>query len=123
MGPPNICWNGQAGDAANRDGWCSPVRYTQVRQFIHLLYRLNRHTTSSDSESGADGLDLHSGRFLEGGVHEVLELLEDALAPRLTAAWMAGYARVTAVLPGESFVTLLATPLYVENAPQPALDQ
>ena len=115
--------DGQDGDAANRDGWRSPVRYTQVRQFIHLLYRLNRHSTSSDSEPDADELDLRSGRFLEGDVHEVFELLEDALAPRLTAAWMAGYARVTAVLREEGFVTVLATPLYVEYAPQPAQDQ
>jgi hypothetical protein len=117
-----------AGDDDERsDGSRNPSRYTDLRMFARLLYRLNREAPSSDAESDLDRMRApHSTRYrLEMQVPWVVELLDRLLEPRLTAAWMAGHARVTAVLPLPSGhdpdpVAVIATPLYVEYVSPPS---
>lgn len=115
---------GTVESSASRDSSRNPTRYTEIRLFARLLYRLNRSSASSDGEPDAEGMNLLGGKILEMEVPQVIQLLDDLLEPRLTAAWMAGYARVTAVLHDENSTTVLATPLYVEYAPpSPPINQ
>jgi len=52
-----------------------------------------------------------------------LHMLDQYIQADATAAWMAGYARTTALLPNiEGSTILLATPLYVEYVSQPSSD-
>ncbi|MEU4524928.1 SAVMC3_10250 family protein [Amycolatopsis sp. NPDC024027] len=55
---------------------------------------------------------------VEHGIHVLTEIMR----PRYAAAWMAGYARVTAVIPIDGGVVLAATPLYVEYIESPGID-
>lgn len=52
-------------------------------------------------------------------VVRILDRLTDSLQPAYTAGWVAGYARVTAVIPIDSGTLLAATPLYVEHVAAP----
>jgi hypothetical protein len=114
-------------DDDRTDGSRNPSRYTDLRMFARLLYRLNRHSPSSDAEPDLDRMTApYSTRYrLEMQVPRVVELLDDLLEPQLTAAWMAGHARVTAILPLPSGhdpdpVAVIATPLYVEYVSPPS---
>ncbi|NIH86517.1 SAVMC3_10250 family protein [Amycolatopsis granulosa] len=57
-------------------------------------------------------------RFL-GRVVTAMDRLADRLQPEFAAAWVAGYARITAVLPEDERTILVATPLYVEHVAAP----
>ncbi|WP_019066161.1 SAVMC3_10250 family protein [Streptomyces hokutonensis] len=84
--------------------------YSGLDRFVESLRRLN-HVRQQDTAE-------------RGSLHRVMALIfamEQELEPELTAAWMAGYARVTAVLPEYSVV--LATPLYVERVSPPSIDR
>ena len=55
-------------------------------------------------------------RIRAAGLDQVLPTLSDHLRLPHTAAWMAGYARITAVEPvAGRRSTVFATPLYVEH--------
>jgi hypothetical protein len=120
-------------DDGRTDGSRNPSRYTELRTFARLLYQLNRRdqlnlrVPSSDAEPDLDRMTApYSTRYrLEMQVPPVVELLDHLLEPRLTAAWMAGHARVTAVLPlpsgqGPDPLAVIATPLYVEYVSPPS---
>jgi hypothetical protein len=52
-------------------------------------------------------------------VVQVLDQLNSRLQPVYTAGWVAGYARVTAVIPTDTGTLLAATPLHVEHVATP----
>lgn len=59
-------------------------------------------------------------QYLKYAIPDVIALLDDLLETRSTAAWMAGYARVTAVVRLSPKATVvIATPLYVEHVSPP----
>lgn len=52
-------------------------------------------------------------------VEHGVDVLTGIMQPRYTATWMAGRARVTAIIPTDSGTVLAATPLYVEYVDSP----
>ncbi|WP_409463224.1 SAVMC3_10250 family protein [Amycolatopsis sp. GA6-003] len=107
--------------------------------------RLLLHSSSAHLIGPAAPLDVGSfasrwGRFLEvlsrdredgvellpafhpflARVARAMDRLTDHLQPHYTSAWVAGYARVTAVIPINTSTLLAATPLYVEHIAAPA---
>lgn len=89
-----------------------------------LLRSLHSYLAATQRESDADGI--HSPQ--SGGepalppmLERLVVLLGSYLHLEYTVAWMAGYARVTAVVPvGPNNCIMLATPLFVEYTPSPA---
>jgi hypothetical protein len=81
--------------------------------FIECLKNYSRalDETSWNRESGS--------LTLPQSLERDLSSLTGALQPRYTAAWMAGYARITAVVPADNATILAATPLYVEHVAPP----
>lgn len=73
-----------------------------------------------DSESAQSDL---SGTRHEWRIEQVVGHLSRILEPGYTAAWMAGYARVTAKIPTGAGPLLAATPLYVEHIDAPAASE
>jgi hypothetical protein len=57
--------------------------------------------------------------FYASRIWEDVQNLTRTLQPEYTAAWMAGYARVTARIPTADGVVLAASPLYVEHIDSP----
>lgn len=64
--------------------------------------------------------DHNTGRHLPGATVDLLRAIDGRTHPE-TAAWMAGYARVTACFVGGTRPTryVIASPLYIEYAPPP----
>ncbi|WP_409467123.1 SAVMC3_10250 family protein [Amycolatopsis sp. GA6-003] len=60
------------------------------------------------------------GKMFVTKVARFLNELTDELQPHYTAGWVAGYARVTAVIPTDTTTLMAATPLYVEHISPPA---
>jgi hypothetical protein len=68
-----------------------------------------------------DGVELPpSGRYFLTRIVRFLDRMTDRLQPGYTAGWVAGYARVTAVIPADTGTVLAATPLYVEHVAAPS---
>lgn len=73
-----------------------------------------------DREFKAVGPDRHAHLNLSTRTMNVIDALDVELELMHTAAWIAGYARVTAALSGPSGRRILATPLYVEYISEPS---
>lgn len=102
----------------------------EVARYLGLsgstVFRLLRalDLAAAQEEGGADGSDSpQSGQALALplALKRLTRYLGAYLHLEYTAAWMAGYARVTAVVPdGQDNRIVLATPLSVEYTPPPA---
>ncbi|GHF12436.1 hypothetical protein GCM10017786_53020 [Amycolatopsis deserti] len=87
-----------------------------------MTHSLWLHFTIALREAEADNgrSTLDDDRLFEGWLRQALRWLTREFQPRYTAAWVAGYARITARVPTPSGMTLAATPLYVEHVQPPA---
>jgi len=72
-------------------------------------------STLDAKDSGSSQIDTLEARYTARTVGQLSKMLQ----PGYTAAWMAGYARVTARIPTASGLLLAATPLYVEHIDAP----
>jgi hypothetical protein len=66
-----------------------------------------------------DGESLALDNRWPSQIRRHLDCLSVMLQPPFTAAWLAGYARVTAVIPDGRYTVVAATPLYVEHIDPP----
>ncbi|WP_020418419.1 SAVMC3_10250 family protein [Amycolatopsis sp. ATCC 39116] len=98
-----------AGHPEHRTG--RDVTFSLWLHFTHALREAN-------VENGRSDLD--DNQLFHGWLKRVLRWLDQEFQPRYTAAWVAGYARVTARIPTPSGTVLAATPLYVEHVEPPA---
>jgi hypothetical protein len=86
-----------------------------------LFDSLEQHLADSDEQVGKDRERRRAPGFQRARFLLVVEKLGEQLELEYTAAWMAGYARVTAVFAfGAERRIVLATPLYVEYVSQPS---
>ncbi|MDQ0378457.1 SAVMC3_10250 family protein [Amycolatopsis thermophila] len=92
---------------AERD--MDPGHHSLWVRFVQILMELDEPDRAEAAEHP---------RFLARMV-DSLDALADRLQPRFTAAWAAGYARITAVVPVDECTILAATPLYVEHVAPP----
>jgi hypothetical protein len=72
-----------------------------------------------DQEFTAIRFDDYAHLDLSTRAMHVIDALDNELEPLHTAAWMAGYARVTAALSGPACRQIIATPLYAEYIVEP----
>jgi uncharacterized protein DUF7019 len=87
-------------------------------QFFRGLEEASRLGDESEHLADAGDPAESTSRYVRG-VERQVQRLTQLLQPELTAAWMAGYARVTAVVPTPSGAVLAASPLYVEHVDPP----
>ena len=91
------------------------------RSHFHLMMRdLDRYLTAEEEKFDTSTIPANEDESLPYRLNRVITTLDRSMQLELTAAWMAGYARVTAVVPSTPDVNLVvATPLYVEYIVEP----
>ncbi len=77
------------------------------------------HTMTPNDEKDVEFEIPRSEHSFLTRVVRMLDQLNNRLQPVYTAGWVAGYARVTAVVPTDPGTLLAATPLYVEHVAAP----
>jgi Family of unknown function (DUF7019) len=92
------------------------------RSAFHMMMRdLNRYLAAEEAKLDAVATRASDAESLPFKIERLIDRLDLALDLEHTSAWMAGYARITAIPPpslDRRFV--IATPLYVEYISEPA---
>lgn len=86
--------------------------------FNHFFDLIDYESRQDINEPESNGVWAFKNRVGAAGLDYVLPTLASHLRLPHTAAWVAGFARVTAIVGQRS--TLFATPLYVEHVSPPA---
>ncbi|OXM70160.1 MULTISPECIES: SAVMC3_10250 family protein [Amycolatopsis] len=87
------------------------------RSWFHVCQALRALNREDPQPTGNDDHGHPADQV--AGIVRGMDRLTNRLQPEHTAAWVAGYARVTAVIPAFRQTILAATPLYVEHVAPP----
>lgn len=97
-----------------------PMRAIGRSRFYAMMRDLDRYLTAEEEELDASTTPATEGESLSYKLYRIITILDRSMELDHTAAWMAGYARITAILPSTPGIGLvIATPLYVEYIAEP----
>jgi hypothetical protein len=93
-----------------------------LSRFYRMMRELDPYLAAEEAKLDGSTAPAGENKSPSSIISKVIDMIDQSIYPEHTAAWMAGYARITAKLPTTSDAdVVVATPLYVEYTAEPGL--